>query len=156
MKTCCVFSSGMLVLAVSFLGCGSSQGYNANNVTVAVSPATATVHASGKVELQATVTGLCSSCMPEIDSWGITEDAGPGDSNGSSCDWFTSNGPPITSCPAGTIEETPGGPSSTLAVTYHAPGTPGTYHIVAQCCGGGLLGTLPPLKQGTSVMTVTQ
>lgn len=82
MKTCCVFSTGVLVLAVSFLGCGSSHGYNANNVTVAVLPATATVAASGKVELQATVTGLCSGCMPEIDSWGITEDAGPGDSNG--------------------------------------------------------------------------
>lgn len=153
MKTCCVFSTGVLVLAVSFLGCGSSHGYNANNVTVAVLPATATVAASGKVELQATVTGLCSGCMPEIDSWGITEDAGPGNSNGSSCDWFTSNGPPITSCPGGTIEETSGGLSNSLTVTYHAPATPGTFHVTAGWSAG--LG-MPITKQETSVMTVTQ
>jgi hypothetical protein len=152
MKTCFVFSALALVFAVSFLGCGSSQGYNANKVTVAISPATSTVAANGKVELEATVTGLCSGCMPDIDSWGITEDASPGDSNGSSCDWYTSNGPPITPCPAGTIEEAGGSLSNSLKVTYHASATPGTYHVTA----GWSAGFVEPIsKQGVSVVTVT-
>jgi len=150
MCTCGLFSTAVLALAVVFVGCGSGEGYNPDNVTVTVSPTTATLSANGKIGLQATVNGLCSLCAPDIYSWGVTEDAGPGDSNGSSCDWFTNNGPPIEPCPAGTIEETAG--SNSLSVTYHAPATPGTYHVVAGWSPG--LGSLPT-KNGTSVITTT-
>jgi len=148
MNACGLFSTAVLTLAVGFVGCGYGQGYNPDNVTVTVSPATATLSANGKIGLQATVNGLCSTCTPSISSWGIAEDAG-------SCDWFTNNGPPSGPCPAGTIEETGGDLGNSLSVTYHAPATPGTYHVVAQCCGAGLFGTLPPTKNGTSVITIT-
>lgn len=146
-----VFLTGVLALAVSFLGCGSSD--YTKNVMVTVSPATANVAANGKVRLTATVSGLCTGCAPEIDSWGITEDAQPGDPNGFGCQWFTINGPPTPiQCPAGTIEETGGGLSNSLTATYHASARSGTYHVVAMW--GGLYGL--PTKTGTSVITVTQ
>jgi hypothetical protein len=57
-----------------------------------VSPAFAQTPSAGG--LQATVNGLCSSCMPSISVWSISEDVAPGDPIASSCDWFTNNGPP--------------------------------------------------------------
>jgi hypothetical protein len=149
-----LFSVVLLAFVVLLGGCGSGQSYNPNNVTVTVSPATATIPASGKIRLQATVNSLCSGCAASIANWGITEDAETGDPSGFTCAWFTDNGPPTRQCPAGTIEETPGGPSSSLTVTYHAPPTPGTYHVIAQWSGG--FGSGSPTKDGTAVITVTQ
>jgi hypothetical protein len=149
-------SAGAFALVMVLVSCGSGQGYDPKNVTVTVSPATGSVASHGEISLQATVNGLCSSCAPSINSWGIRENAGPGDSDGSSCDWFTQNGPPIPACPDGTIEETSGSLSNTLKVTYHAPGTPGTYHIVAEWfVPSGLLGSSGSTKNGTSAITVT-
>jgi hypothetical protein len=134
-----------LVLLVAVAGCGGGGGFNPNNVTVAVSPATATIPANGQVTLQATVNGLCSTCTPAIFLWSVTA----GDSNGDSgCDWFTT--PPSGPCPSGTIQETAGG--NTLTVTYFAPSTAGTYHIVAEWSGG--FGS-PVTKDGTSVISVS-
>lgn len=147
MSSCRTLCIGSLVLLIVIAGCGCGGGYNENNVTVTVSPAGATISGNGQVTLRATVKGLCSGCAPSIDLWSVAEDVGE------SCDWYTM--PPTGQCPGGTIQETAGAPSNTLTVKYHAPGTPGTYHVIAQCCGGGLFGGLPPFKQGTSVITVT-
>jgi hypothetical protein len=72
---------------------------------------------------------LCSSCMPSISVWRISEDAAPGDPIGSSCDWFTDNRAPSGPCLAGAIEGITGDLSNSLRVTYHAPATPATYHV---------------------------
>src|SRR3954470_6096036 len=62
------FSVGLLV----FLnGCGGG-GFDANRVVVTVSPSAATVAAGGSVSLQATITGLCSTCSPSINTWTIS------------------------------------------------------------------------------------
>jgi hypothetical protein len=136
---------GMLITT----GCGGgNEGFNPNNVTVSISPATASVAAGSQVTLQATVNGLCSTCASSIYLWSVSENATPGNS---SCDW--SDTPPAGPCPAGTIQETLGGPQSSLAVKYHAPSTPGTYHVVAEWCD--CFGTPTVRMTGTSVITVT-
>jgi hypothetical protein len=144
------------VLSVSLLamliatGCGQSNkdlGF-ANRVTVSISPATASVAANNQVTLQATVNGLCSGCASDIFAWSISEDATSG---GSNCNWFDT--PPTVSCPAGTIQQTQGASGSTLTVTYHAPSTPGTYHVVAEWCD--CVFTPVTKKTGTSVISVT-
>ena len=143
------------VLSVALLSMLIATGYGesnkdlgfANRVTVSISPATASVAANSQVTLQATVNGLCSGCASDIFAWSISEDATEG---GSACDWFDT--PPTVSCPAGTIQQTEGASESTLTVTYHAPSTPGTYHVVAEwcdCLGSGIK------KTGTSVISVT-
>jgi hypothetical protein len=134
---------GLLVLMVVLAGCGGG-GYNANNVTVTVAPATATIPANGQMTLQATVNGNCSGCAGSIYAWSVSEN------NGADCEWFTTQ--PDGPCPGGTIQETAGGPSSTLTVTYFAPSTSGTYHVVAGWSAG--FGA-PVSKDGTSVITVS-
>jgi hypothetical protein len=141
---------GLLVLLIVIAGCGGGGGYNPNNVTVNVSPAVATVAENGQVPLQATVNGLCSTCAPSIYLWYISEN---GASNGGICDWY--NTPPTVSCPAGTIQETAGPLSDTLTVTYYAPSTPGTYHVIAEWFDSGFFGSASTTKTGTAVITVS-
>jgi hypothetical protein len=136
---------GSLVVLLATTGCSSGGGFNANNVTVSVSPASTTIAASGQVTLTATVNGLCSTCEPSIYLWYVNEN---NPANGGICDWYTM--PPSAPCPAGTIQQTAGGVSDTLTATYDAPSTPGTYHIVAEwSLGSGITQT------GTSVVTVS-
>jgi hypothetical protein len=53
-----VFGVASIVLLILAAGCGTGgSGFNPNNVTVVVSPATATTPTNGQVVLQATVTG---------------------------------------------------------------------------------------------------
>jgi hypothetical protein len=141
-----------LVLLIVITGCGTGGGYDANNVTVTVSPAAATVVADGQVTLQANVKGLCSTCASMIQQWSIAEDP----SGGANCTFYEP--PPLGPCPAGSIQETAGGLSSSLTVIYFAPSTPGTYHITAEWSTFGVIsvgGGSPVSKYGTSVITVS-
>ena len=141
-----VLSVVLLAMLIT-TGCGGgNKGFNANNVTVSISPATVSIAASSQVTLQATVNGLCSTCASDIFSWAISENATAG---GSSCNWFDTP-PVVPSCPGGTIQQNS---QSTLTVTYHAPSTPGTYHVVAEWCD--CFGTPTVKKTGTSVISVT-
>ena len=141
-----VLSVVLLAMLIT-TGCGGgNKGFNANNVTVSISPATASIAASSQVTLEATVNGLCSTCASDIFLWAISENATAG---GSSCNWFDTP-PVVPSCPGGTIQQNS---QSTLMVTYHAPSTPGTYHVVAEWCD--CFGTPTVKKTGTSVISVT-
>jgi hypothetical protein len=130
-----------LLMLFGFSGCGGG-GFDPQKVTVAVSPASDTIPVGGTLALTATIKGLCSTCAPAINEWTVTEN------NGGTCNWFDT--PPIEPCPGGTIEETTGG--GFLTVTYHAPATSGTYHIVAEWCicfGSSIT------QDGTAVVTVS-
>jgi hypothetical protein len=108
---------GLFVLSIIFAG-GCGGGFNANNVTVSLSPSTVTVPANGQVRLKATEHGDCSGCGP-IYFWSITEN------DGTNCTWVDL--PPVGPCPAGTIQASVlNGPN----VTYFAPNTAGTFHVV--------------------------
>jgi hypothetical protein len=136
--------AGSMVVLFLIAGCGSgSDGFDPNKVTVTVSPAAVTIPAGDAVTLQATVKGLCSTCISLINEWKITENGGS-----PNCTWFDT--PPLGPCPGGTIQEVTGGNS--LTATYHSPSTSGTFHVVAEWCicfGSSIT------KDGTSVVTVS-
>jgi len=130
---------GTLILLAVCAGCGSGGGYNPNNVTVSVSPATSTISENGQVSLQATVNGECQGCSPLM-NWSVTEDLG------ANCTWVDT--PPAGPCPAGTVQVTEF--VGSLTATYFVPGAAGTYHVVAYDLVSPTVS-----KQGTSVVTVS-
>jgi|ERR1039458_6722193 hypothetical protein len=135
---------GSLVLLMVMAGCGTG-GFNPNNVTVTVSPAAATVSENGQVPLQATVQGGCTGCSPFY-NWLISEN------NGADCTWVDTL--PAGPCPGGTLQQ----PTSTSGptVTYIAPSTAGTFHVIGQSLYySNLSGPPTTTKQGTSVITVS-
>src|SRR5271163_4084274 len=135
-----------LFLLMAFAACGSSSKFNPNNVSVSVSPATANVATSGQLPLQASVQGLGSGIPSSVTLWTITE-------NPTTSDCAVYVGIVISDpCPAGTIQIAN---STELTVTYFAPTTAGTYHVVAEW-EDFVNFTGPPLatKTGTTVVTV--
>jgi hypothetical protein len=134
-----------LVLLIVITGCGGGSSVNLNNVTVTVSPAAVTIPPGGEVTLQATVTG---SPGAPFALWTIAELQANG-ASGAQCNWSDTT-PPAGPCPDGTIqgEDTPPG----LTVTYHAPSTSGTFHVIAEWSTA-----FNPvvIKDGTSVITVS-
>ena len=136
---------GALISLMLTAGCGGgASGANPNNVTVAVSPMSATIPANGEVSLQATVKG--SPGAPSA-TWFIAELATNG-ASGAQCNWSGST-QPAGPCPDGTIEGADA--SSSLTVKYHAPNTAGTFHVTAQWSTA-----FNPVvvKNGTAVITV--
>jgi hypothetical protein len=134
---------GLIVSA----GCGTGNKLDPNNVSVSVSPATATTSTNGQVPLQATVQGLPSGGPISVSLWTIAE-------NPSYADCATDVGiVPPGPCPAGTIQIASG---DELTVTYFAPSTPGTYHVNAEW-EDFVNFTGPPaaIKTGTSVISVS-
>jgi hypothetical protein len=126
-------------------GCGGgASGADPNNVTVAVSPMSVTIPASGQVTLQATVQG--SPGAPSA-TWFIAELAVNG-ASGSQCNWSGTTRP-AGPCPAGTIEGADAIPG--LTVKYHAPSTAGTFHVTAEW---STLFNPVVVKDGTAVITV--
>ena len=132
-----------LVLLIVIAGCGGgSSSFNPNDVTVAVSPPSATIPAGGQVTLQATVQG--SPAAPAL-NWSIVELQANG-ASGAQCNWSGTT-PPAGPCPDGTIQ---GADAGSLTVTYLAPNTSGTFHVIAQDTV-----SLTLVKEGTAVITVS-
>jgi hypothetical protein len=146
MRSAYLHTAVVVLLAGLISGCGG--GYNANNVTVSVSPAAVTVPTNGQVTLQATVNGFCSGCMPQIE-WSISEN------NGAGCTWGGVNSPPAGPCPGGTIQgQGTAGPLSPTVI-YFAPNASGTFHVSASQNVGVTENLLAQVKEGTSVVTVS-
>jgi hypothetical protein len=132
---------GSLVLPIVIAGCGGSSSFDPNNVTVAVSPSAVTIPASGQVTLRATVK---SPAAPAL-NWIIAELQANG-ASGTQCNWSGTT-PPAGPCPEGTIQ---GADASSLTVTYLAPSTSGTFHVIAQDNV-----SFTSVKDGTAVITVS-
>jgi hypothetical protein len=132
----------LALLTVLGSGCGNG-GYNAENVTVTVSPTTAMVPENGQQPLQATVNHFCSGCTPQIE-WSIAENSGL------SCTWVDMNTPPLGPCPGGTIQGQGSQGLISPNVIYVAPGSSGTFHVSAS-----QLVSLTEVATGTSVITVS-
>jgi hypothetical protein len=133
------------VMLIVLAGCGYGS-FDPNNVTVVLSPATATVSADGQVRLQATVHHNCTGCTPFY-NWLVAEN---GDVNFS---WVVDSAPPVGPCPGGTLQQPSGLQGAT--VTYFAPDAPGKFHVTAQSLYfTNILGPPTTTKQATSVITV--
>jgi hypothetical protein len=138
-------SIGALISLIAIAACGGgANGSNPNNVTVAVSPMSVTIPASGEVTLQATIKG--SPGAPSA-TWFIAELATNG-ASGSQCNWSGAT-QPAGPCPDGTIEIADA--SAGLTVKYHAPSTAGTFHVTAEW---STLFNPVVVKDGTAVITV--
>jgi hypothetical protein len=138
---------GSLVLLIVIAGCGGGSGVDFNKVVVTVSPTAATIHASGQVTLQATVTG--TGAPSNFVGWSIAElKNNPPGGSGSQCNWLDT--PPAGPCPDGTIQQVT--VSDFQTVTYHAPSTSGTFHVMAEWSTA-----FNPviIKDATSVITVS-
>lgn len=135
---------GALISIMISAGCGGgANGSSSDHVTVAVSPMSVTIPVSGQVTLQATVKG--SPGAPSV-TWFIAELAVNG-ASGAQCNW-SSTTQPAGPCPDGTIE---GADAPGLTVKYHAPSTPGTFHVTAEW---STLFNPVVVKDGTAVITV--
>lgn len=132
----------LLVLLIVTVGCGGGSSFDPNNVTVAISPSAATIPTSGQVALLAIVKG--SPAAPAL-TWSIVELQTNG-ASGSQCNWSGST-PPAGPCPDGTIQ---GVDAGSLKVTYLAPSTTGTFHVIAQDNV-----SLTLVKDATAVVTVS-
>ena len=145
MNPCRALHLGALMSLMLMAGCGGgASGSNPNDVTVAVSPMSVTIPASGEVTLQATVKG--SPGAPSA-VWFIAELAVNG-ASGSQCNWSGTT-QPAGPCPDGTIEIADA--SAALTVKYHAPSTTGTFHVTAEW---STLFNPVVIKDGTAVITV--
>jgi hypothetical protein len=143
-RALCVESLALLIVIT---GCGGGYSQSdLNKVTVTVSPAAVTIPAGGEVTLHATVTG---SPGAPFALWSIAELQTNG-ASGAQCNWSDTT-PPAGPCPDGTIqgEDTP--PLS-VTVTYHAPSTSGTFHVIAEWSTAF---TPAVIRDGTSVITVS-
>jgi hypothetical protein len=137
-----------LVLLIAIAGCGGgSTKWNPNNVSVTVSPATTNVAVGGQVTLHGAVNNDCDTCTPDL-LWSIQELQVNG-ATGAQCNWLTGDTPPTEGCPYGTLELPVG--NDTTTATFHAPGTTGTVHIVAEWT---LISDPPISKTATAAVTV--
>jgi hypothetical protein len=144
MSSCRALLVGSVALLIVIAGCGGGgSSFNPNNVTVNLAPASPTVTANGQVLLQVTVNNECPSCSVGSIFWSVTENGN------ASCTWIDTL--PAGPCPAGTVQLTGANSSASLTATYFAPGTPGTYHVVADA----IIAFGFPTKEGTSVITVS-
>jgi hypothetical protein len=139
------FYIASLVLPIVITGCGGGSGFDPNKVTVTVSPATITIPASGQVTLEATVKG---APIDAVSSWTVAELKTNG-ASGAQCNWVGAT-PPAGPCPDGMIQGASTPPA--LTVTYDAPSTSGTFHVIAEWST-----TFNPIivKDATSVVTVS-
>ena len=145
-----LLSAAPLLLLIAISGCGGGGGdqVHTNDEVVSVAPPTATVSAGGQVTLQASVSGCGGApCPAPAFTWAIGELQTNG-ATGAQCNWQGAT-PPPGPCPNGTIEGADTPPF--VSVTFHAPSTPGTIHVLAQVFE---FSNPPVVKTGTAVITV--
>lgn len=133
-----------LLIAVLLASCGSGLPHS-GDVTVTVTPATATVTTGSTVVLQGNATGFTRS---PIVVWRVQEAQATG---GDDCGYL--NPPPVSACQFGYVifGSVTQFPSS---ATYYAPLTPGTYHVVFEATQNTTFDYLT--KTATAAITVTR
>ncbi len=120
-----VFPALLVCLMVS---CGRSDLPSSSSVSVTVTPSTVTIQVGETVELRGTATGFT---RPTISWWEQDQhDAAVNGFGEEDCDNVTdATGDPTAICPFGYLTGSPMAEVSTGTATYHAPTTPGTYHV---------------------------
>lgn len=112
-----------VAVVAMLLNCGGNGLPHSNQVTVTVTPASATIAPGGSVALTGSATGFTAA--PILD-WYIQESKDLDFLD--DCGLLTSQNPPQTGCPYGYVmfDDVTQFPSTS---TYYAPTTPGTYHV---------------------------
>ena len=143
----------MLAFALLFAitGCGGNGLPPANSVTVTVTPSSATVATNGSLTLQGSGSGFAPQpdVAPPLVLWGIQESSNTVPVSG--CGLLPSQTPDLTLCPYGYVIQ-PDVTTFPSTVVYHAPTTPGTYHVVFTATQSVMYSSLQ--KSATATITV--
>jgi len=138
------------LVATQIIGCGGSSGLPpSSSVLVAIAPASATVPANGTVILEGSAAGFTEN---PIVMWGIMESSDTVPVSG--CGLLASQDPAIgaANCTHGYVVTTDV-TTFPSAATYHAPATPGVYHVVFTATQSSTFDHLQ--KSATATITVT-
>lgn len=125
-------------------------------MSVTVTPSSATVQVGQTVELRGTATGFT---QPTIDWWEQDQhDAAVNGYGEEDCDNVTDAiSDPNAACRFGYLTGSPMAQTSTGTATYHAPMTPGTYHVTFRAFQISMTQIGESLeKRATATITVTQ
>ena len=120
----------LLLPAVLMLSCGSpSDQPPSSAVSVAITPATVTIQVGQTVDLHGATAGFTQA--PLIDWWEQDQHDASKDGTGSEdCDNITpQNSNLIASCSFGYLTGSAVTQATSGTATYHAPMTPGVYHV---------------------------
>jgi hypothetical protein len=148
-----LFPALVVCLMVS---CGGSDLPSSSAVSVTVTPTTATVQVGQTVELRGTASGFT---QPTIDWWEQDQhDAAVNGYGEEDCDDVTDASRDLTAtCPFGYLTGSAMVEASTGTATYHAPVTPGTYHVTFRAFQISMTQIGDTLeKRATATITVTQ
>lgn len=144
------------LLACLTLSCGRSDLPSSSAVSVTVTPSAATVQVGQTVELRGTATGFT---QPTIAWWQQDKhDAAVNGYGEEDCDDVTDASIDLTAtCPFGYLTGSPMVDASTGTATYHAPVTPGTYHVTFRAFQISMTQVGETLeKRAAATITVTQ
>jgi hypothetical protein len=116
-----------ILLALCFAGCGAGSDLPKGNlVTLSLSPLSSTIAVGGTVSLQAQTSGFTAA--PYL-QWWMKEQHDAGATGSEDCDGISAvNQNLIPTCKFGYIVVDSMQEFGSTA-TYHAPQTPGTYHV---------------------------
>ena len=115
----------LLGLAVLVSCGGASDLPHSSQVTLTITPASATIPVNGTVDLQGNVVGLSS---PTLDWWQQDHHDASGINGSANCDHVTDVSL-VPGCHFGYLTGSGMVQASSAGATYHAPSTPGTYHV---------------------------
>ena len=145
-----------VLAAAVLIGCGGAPDLPSSSaVSVTVQPSTAAIKVGETVDLHGTATGFTN---PTINWWQQDQHDTAVNGYGSmDCDYINdANTNLIPSCKYGYLTNSPTMQASSATATYHAPMTPGTYHVTfhasqlsTQQYGAGIE------RRATAVITVT-
>lgn len=144
------------VLVSLMASCGNSDLPHSSAVSVMVTPSAATIQVGQTVALQGTATGFT---QPTIDWWEQDQhDAAVNGYGEENCDDVTDTSIDLNAtCPFGYLTGSPMAESSAGTATYHAPVTPGTYHVTLRAFQISLTQVGETIeKRATATITVTQ
>jgi hypothetical protein len=117
-----------LLLASAMLACGSPPDLpRSSEVTVSITPPAALIRVGESVDLVGAVTGLSK---PTLDWWMQDHHDAKGINGAADCDHITTvNSDLIAGCTFGYLTGSGMIEAASANATYHAPMTPGIYHV---------------------------
>jgi hypothetical protein len=147
-------ATGLALMATLLVACGGSSDLpHTAQLSATLTPSRATVTVAGTVTLNGSVSGFTSD--PFIQWWMQEKHDGPADGS-FNCDNISDPASPlIASCQFGYISVTSMSTTSTTAI-YHAPLTPGVYHVTLRATQMGIQGFDFAEIRGTAEITVTR
>lgn len=146
----------IFLFAATLLSCGSAPDLpHSSAVFVSITPPAATIRVGQSVDLQGTATGLT---QPTLDWWEQDQHDSMGINGSADCDHITdSNTNLIANCAFGYLTGPGMVQAASSAATYHAPVTPGTYHVTLRAFQMSTQALDQFVeKRTTAVITVTQ